>query len=231
MNRRDFDEFRDFLFVRMPHVEEWFDGRGKRADETADAWFEVLGRCDPEDARKAVAAIHAGDEPEPRYVAKLPAAIAAICRKIRAAADEAAGRKRYPEPRLVNDPDTGKREWVYACLTCKDTGRVSVWHPDTMRSVVDAWQRGAAIVGPFCVASVLCTCRAAFRYRRAKDRTYDPAVDLALWRPDEDGGEHRMHHLSDADEQAALVEFVQTIGQRVAAAGKETASTEGEKLF
>jgi hypothetical protein len=217
MRRDEFTDFQDYLFARVPELESWLNGFAvARREETIESWFEVLSRLDVEAAQYAVRLLQAGDEQEPRSFSKYPACIAAIVKRIRG---ECAQEARRRGPRIIDG------EEVFECLQCRDDGRVSCWHPESMKAArggtlgqvvirgLDCFGRQEEHRAPLFTCALACTCAAGESFRRGKMRVFNPAVDLPLRRKDADG-QWRMHFTTDQEEQAALAEFVRSIETR-----------------
>jgi len=197
MNRAEFDEwFRDHTAC-FRSLSDWFAKLGaQRATETVDAWFRVLRRLDLEDAKRATELLFDGTETEPKSRDKIPAAVAAISRRL-------ASRRRQDEDR---ERWRSAGDETVACLACNDSGSRLCWHPATMQAAADGRFPGDPTTcdgAAYCV-SVPCTCKAGDHFGRQLGYRFDPEkwCEIAGTRYDE-------------DERWQLVEFVR---QRVGVA-------------
>lgn len=158
-------------------------------------WYRCLDDVDLKDAKRASDSLLSGDEAEPRGYDKHPAAVAAIARRLHGSRPSGA---REEGPRFIHG------EEVVTCLLCRDWGRFSVWHPESMKRVA-----AEGLNPPHYVCAVSCTCPAGRRYRK-RIRQFEPRLDLPLRRQDSDGV-WRLHDVADQEEHAALFEFVGAI--------------------
>lgn len=175
-------EFRQWLShhtAAFPAIRSWLaklpagerDGLAGQA-EVLRAWDRILRDVPYEDAIAATDALARGDEEEPRAYDRHPAAVRAIARRL--AAQRGRGR---PGPAILDGQET------YACLVCRDSGLVTIYHARTLALA----RRGELTPGRVYTAAAACQCNAGRRHAHWLV-TYDPCRHLAVPIP-EPGGE------------------------------------------
>ena len=102
-------------------------------------------------------------------------------------------------------------EEVVNCVLCHDWGRVSCWHPESMKELA----RGESSA-PWYTCSLACTCDAGKLFRRTH-RVFNPKLDLPMRREDGDG-QWRTHWRDEPEEHAAVQAFTASIREEKAAA-------------
>lgn len=86
--------------------------------------------------------------------------------------------------RLCRNAETGRLraatngQETYACLRCRDSGLVTIYHPRTLALA----RRGELVPGRVYTAAAACTCEAGRRYPWLL--RYDPARDLVVPEPE-----------------------------------------------
>lgn len=189
MTDPEFIEWLEYHLGAFTHLRDWVARMDReQKEETLRHWKRALSRTDLDDAKAATGKLFDGEESEPKSRDKIPAAVAAIARRIRG--DDAS------EPRWqMRDPET------VGCLTCNDVGMVICWDPATMQAVVDgkfpSTRRPKSMESSAYTCAVPCSCRQGDRTGRRIKARYDPRRWCVL-----EGTRY------DKREQDRLVEFM-----------------------
>lgn len=115
----------------------------------ATSWFTMLRSLDLDQAKLATDLMGNPDHPEPKGFDRHPQAILGICHGIKR-------RKAHELPNLPPLPKVVDGHAVYVCPECRDTGAITVWHPETMRAARDGTLEECARVGKLYSVSVGC---------------------------------------------------------------------------
>ncbi len=134
MKRSEFEPFVEHLMGAMPSYASWLEKMPSASAESSipsqrgvlDAFYRVVERVSLADACKAIDAIHAGDEPEPRVYDHLPRSVRQIAFKLRRA------RGAYQQTRFQNSEKP-------ACGWCDGGGIVYVLTPLCQYVLRQAW--------------------------------------------------------------------------------------------
>lgn len=189
MTDHEFTTWMKFASARFPGVARHMTHDGERlltADEAQlrrEAWMGIFNRVTLDQARDATELVFSGRIDKPTAWADLPAIIA----------EHAA---------LENADDARKRAtWVdgertYKCPLCLDTGRVTIWHPFSVRRML----KGAKLFDSQTIyeCSVRCSCRPLKEGENAKDiMLFDPAKHFRFGQ-----GEHLLKPINGVNRPA-----------------------------
>jgi hypothetical protein len=185
MTRDEFDLWWDHHANNFAGLRGWLARNvpGEKAMEFYDAWASILARTELADAKAASDAMARGDEERPQSNDSHPAAIVRIARRIRADRERS-----RPRPHYADGEETVR------CRRCGDDGVVLVWDEPAMKAVRDG-TLGARGTLLSCVRR--CNCEASEKWRWMK-AVYDPSRQCPIG----------VKGISDAEEQAKLMEFV-----------------------
>ena len=159
MDKPQFREWFRYHCARFTGIRHWLDKitKGIEAPSEEDvlkAWRGVLREVDLEAAKAASNAMLAGTVEEPKGFDRHPAAIRRAC-------GGRADKREMPGDRMRYDADGNQ---TFECLTCRDTGWVRCWHPDTVAEIA----RDGFVNKRLYTCVYRCTCHAGdlrFQYR------------------------------------------------------------------
>lgn len=169
MTSDEFTEWLNYHCGAFTNLRDWLNKMGRdQTEETLRHWRRTLSGATLEHAKAATEALFSGDEAEPKSRDKIPAAVAAIARKLKRAWNEANERRTWRP--------TG--EETVKCPGCLDVGWRICWHPATMEDCAAGKfpGDGMSIEGTGYTCAVPCTCEAGdngarrLKYRFSPDR-------------------------------------------------------------
>lgn len=168
MTQKEFASWMKYHCAAFPGIVSWLARFDESPDEYAPSrkdviatWLKALGFVTLADARSATDDMHSGREEAPQYFDRHPTCVAAIAAKRRRT--RSTGTKRFVEG-----------EYTYRCLTCRDSGFVTCWHPKTLVALA----RGENVPNTTC--AVRCTCDMGMDRKAVSDSCYSPAKWLRI---------------------------------------------------